>query len=127
MALTGGGPGAALALDGKAAADFLLGSASSSPENLYLFFDKEFLQTARVGRWKIHVARWNVQRYQAGSGNQINQTLKAPELYDMTVDVGESYNVAANHPEIVKSLMTASREAEHVPEEIRKANADLLK
>ena len=80
------------------------------------------------GRWKIHVARWNAQRYQAGSGNQINQTLKAPELYDMTVDVGESYNVAANHPEIVKSLMTRLAEKlSTFPEEIRKANAGLLK
>jgi arylsulfatase A-like enzyme len=128
MTLTGDPNGAALPLDGKAAADFLLGRAASSPGNLYLFFDKEYLQTARFGRWKIHVARWNVQRYQAGAANQVNQTLKAPELYDMSVDAGESYNVAANHPEIVKGLMT--RLAENLrtfPDEIQKANADLLK
>jgi arylsulfatase A len=128
MALTGDPGGSALPLDGGSAADFLLGRVSSSPGNLYVFFDKESLQTARFGRWKIHVARWNVQRYQAGSGNQINQTLKTPELYDMTVDVGESYNVAANHPDVVKDLQR--RIAEKLgtfPEEIRKANADLLK
>ena len=128
MALTGDARGGALPLDGRSAADFLVGRASSSPQNVYLFFDKEFLQTARVGRWKIHVARWNVQRYQAGAANQINQTLKAPELYDMTVDVGESYNLAANHPDVVRDL--ARRIGEKLstfPEEIRKANADLLK
>jgi len=128
MAFTGGVRGGALPLDGRSAADFLLGRTSSSPENLYLFFDKEFLQTARAGKWKIHVARWNVQRYQAGAASQINQTLKAPELYDMTVDVGESYNVAANHPEIVKRLMTRLAETLRTfPDEIQKANADLLK
>jgi len=128
MALTGDPGGGALPLDGRSAADFLLGKVSSSPENLYLFFDKEFLQTARFGRWKIHVARWNVQRYQAGAANQINQTLKAPELYDMSLDVGENYNVAANHPDAVRDLQR--RIAEKLgtfPEEIRKANADLLK
>jgi predicted GTPase len=101
---------------------------SSSPENLYLFFDKEFLQTARFGRWKIHVARWNVQRYQAGAANQINQTLKAPELYDMSLDVGENYNVAANHPDAVRDLQRRIAEKLRTfPEEIRKANADLLR
>ena len=128
MALTGAANGAALPLDGKPAADFLLGRDASSPGNLYLFFDKEYMQTARFGRWKIHVARWNVQRYQAGAANQVNQTLSAPELYDMSVDVGESYNVAANHPDVVIDLKRRIAEKLRTfPEEIRKANADLLK
>jgi arylsulfatase A len=128
MALTGGATAGSLPLDGMPAADFLLGRETSSPGNLYLFFDKEFLQTARFGKWKIHAARWNVQRYQAGAANQVNQTLAAPELYDMSLDPGESYNLAANHPEVVKDLQR--RIAEKVgtfPEEIRKANADLMK
>jgi arylsulfatase A-like enzyme len=128
MALTGAADGGALPLDGKPAADFLLGRDAASPGNLYLFFDKEFLQAARFGRWKIHVARWNVQRYQAGAANQINQALKAPELYDMTVDAGESYDVAANHPDVVRDLQRRIAERLRTfPEEIRRANADLLK
>ena len=128
MALAGGPASGALPLDGMPAVDFLLGRTTASPGNLYLFFDKEFLQTARSGRWKIHVARWNVQRYQAGAANQVNQTLKAPELYDMSVDAGESYNVAANHPDIVRALMTRiADKLRTFPEEIQKANADLMK
>jgi hypothetical protein len=108
--------------------NFLLGRDRSSPANLYLFFDKEYLQTARSGRWKIHVARWNVQRYQAGAANQINQTLRTPELYDMSMDVGESYNLAANHPDVVRDLrQRIAEKLRTFPEEIRKANADLLK
>jgi arylsulfatase A-like enzyme len=128
MALTGDARGGALPLDGRSAADFLLGRGPLSPEQLYLFFDKEFLQTARVGRWKIHLARWNVQRYQAGAANQINQTLKAPELFDMSVDIGESYNVAASHPDVVGALQRRIAAALGTfPEEIQAANADLLK
>jgi arylsulfatase A-like enzyme len=128
MALTGDPGGAALPLDGKAAPGFLLGRDASAPGNLYLFFDKEFLQTARFGRWKIHVARWNVQRYQAGAANQVNETLRTPELYDMSVDVGESYNVAASHPDVVKDLQRRIAETLRTfPEEVQKANADLLK
>ena len=128
MALTGGPGPAGQPLDGKAAADFLLGRAASPAENLYLFFDKEYLQTARFGRWKIHVARWDVQRYQAGAANQVNQALRAPELFDMSLDVGESYNVAANHPDVVKDLQRRIAEGLRTfPEEIQQANAGLLK
>jgi arylsulfatase A-like enzyme len=43
-------------LDGKNILPFLLGQMTKSPESLYLFFDGPYLQTARAGRWKIHVA-----------------------------------------------------------------------
>jgi arylsulfatase A len=117
-----------LPLDGKNALPFLLARQISAPENLYLYFDKEFLQTARSGRWKIHVARWNIPRYTAASGQQKNVVLRVPELYDMSLDDGESYDVAARNPEIVKRLQQGIAEAlRSFPEEIRRANADLLK
>jgi len=59
-----------LPVDGKNALPFLVGKEKSPPENLYLFFDKEFLQTARAGRWKIHVARWNIPRYTGASASR---------------------------------------------------------
>jgi arylsulfatase A-like enzyme len=71
MALAGvSDPAAAsrLPLDGRNALPFLLGKEKTTPENVYLYFDKEFLQTARTGRWKIHMARWNIPRYTAASG-----------------------------------------------------------
>ena len=69
-----------------------------------------------------------MRRYTTQAANQVNQTLKASELYGMHLDVGETYNVAANHPDIVTSLMT--RIAEKLRtflDEIQKANADLLR
>jgi len=117
-----------LPLDGKNALSFLLCKDKSAPENLYLYFDKEFLQTGRSGRWKVHVARWNIPRYTAASGQQKNVTLGSPELYDMSLDEGESYDVAARNPEVVKELQRRIAEALRTfPEEIQKANADLMK
>ena len=128
LALSGAPNPGTLPLDGRNAADFLLGRAPQPPDNLYLFFDKEFLQTARAGRWKIHVARWNAQRYQFGSANQINQTLATPELYDMTTDMGESYNMAARHPDVVRDLQQRIAAAlKTFPDEIQQANTALLK
>lgn len=116
-----------LPLDGKNALPFLLGQTKKPPENLYLFFDKEFLQTARWGRWKIHVARWNIPRYTAASGQQKNNKLARPELYDMTIDAGENFNVAERHPDLVKELQSRIAVAlKTFPEEIQRANADLI-
>ncbi len=116
-----------LTLDGKNALPFLLGRTKKPPENLYLFFDKEFLQTARWGPWKIHVARWNIPRYTAASGQQKNNKLARPELYDMTIDAGENFNVAERHPDLVKELQSRIAVAlKTFPEEIQRANADLI-
>jgi len=128
LALAGETNGSKLPLDGNNAANFLLGKEAKSPANLYLFFDKEFLQTARFGKWKIHVARWNVQRYQFGAVNQINQILSTPELFDLSVDAGESYNQAARFPEVVAAVKKRIAEKlKTFPDEIQKANAELLK
>lgn len=116
-----------LPLDGTSIVPFLLRGEMTGPQNLYLFFDGPFLQTARAGRWKIHVARWNIPRYTAASGQQKNVRLATPELYDMSVDLGESYDVAALHSAIVSDLkarlITALR---NFPREIQQANSDLL-
>jgi hypothetical protein len=126
MALAGLSANAAkLPLDGKNMLPFLLGQAKTNAESLYLFFDAVYLQTARLGKWKIHLARWNVPRYVPGSRQ--NVTLAKPELYDMTVDASESYDLAADHPEIVNNLRVRIAERlKTFPEEIQQANAELM-
>jgi len=114
-------------LDGKSILPFLLGKETKSPENVYLFFDGPYLQTARAGRWKIHVARWNIPRYTAASGQQKNVRLVTPELFDMNVDVGESYDVAADQPIVVRDLRARIIAALRTfPQEIQQANSELL-
>ena len=63
----------------------------------------------------------------AASGQQKNIKLNKPELYDMTVDVGESYDQATDHQAVVKALTERIIAALRTfPQEIQKANADLL-
>ena len=100
---------------------------TDAPDRLLLFFDKEYLQTVRAGRYKLHLARWDSPRYTAGAATQKNVTLREPELYDMAVDDGESYDVAQGHADLVAALR--SRVAERLrsfPDEIQQANAPLL-
>jgi arylsulfatase A len=116
-----------LPLDGKNILPLLLGPTNKGPDAVYLFFDGPYLQTARVGRWKIHVARWNIPRYTAASGQQKNLKLATAELYDMNLDIAESYDVAAQHTQLVSELTARIVAALRTfPEEIRQANADLL-
>lgn len=113
-------------LDGKNILPFLLGRIARS-DSLYLFFDGQYLQAARMGRWKIHVARWNIPRYTAASGQQKNVRLTLPELYDMNTDLGESYDVAAGNPAIVANLKDrVIAVLRTFPQEIQDANAELL-
>src|SRR5581483_6903921 len=130
LALAGeGDPAAAskLPLDGRNILPFLLGRERKTPDNLYLFFDGQYLQTARAGRWKIHVARWNVPRYVPSFGQQKNVLLGRPELYDMNVDWSESYDQAGDHEDVVKDLKARIVAAlKTFPAEIQQANAELM-
>jgi arylsulfatase A-like enzyme len=129
MALAGDGRTSEkrLPLDGKNILPFLLGVEKKSPDDLLLFFDGVYLQTVRAGRWKLHVARWNYPRYTASTGPQRDLILAKPELYDLTGDAGESYDMAADHPEIVKELKAKIAVAlRGFPDEIQQANAELM-
>jgi hypothetical protein len=51
------------------------------------------------------LTRYDQESYSVISGHkQTNYALKNPELYDMTRDVDESYDVAPLHPEIVARI-----------------------
>ncbi|MFN7948565.1 MAG: sulfatase [Blastocatellia bacterium] len=114
-------------LDGQNLLPFLLGQQRQTPDTLYLFFDMQYLQTARLGKWKIHVARWNVPRYVPAFGNQRNTRLSKPELYDLSVDFGESYDQAADHPEVIRAMKSRIAAAlKTFPEEVQRDNAELI-
>ena len=74
-------------------------------EQPFFYFDDNNLQCVRQGRWKLHVARYNTPPWvpQPAQG-RVNLPLMNPELYDVVSDPQESYNVAAEHPEIVWPL-----------------------
>ncbi len=116
-----------LPVDGNNILRLLIGHHKTSPDDLILFFDGVYLQTVRARQWKLHVARWNYPRYTASTGPRQNLILARPELYDLTVDSGESYDLAADHQKVVKEIRSRIVTAlTGFPEEIQLANAELM-
>jgi arylsulfatase A len=72
--------------------------------DVFLYFDSWNLQCARMGEWKLHVSRYNNPPFGpdplVGSWN----LPIVPELYNLEKDPDESYNVAAEHPDIVAQI-----------------------
>ena len=91
-----------------------------------LYFDNWDLQCARWMNWKLHIARHNTAAFTpAPPGGRINFLLPRPELYNLANDPDESYDVAADNPQIVAQI--EARIAEMIkgfPEQVGKAYAE---
>jgi arylsulfatase A-like enzyme len=108
------------AIDGKDIFSLFLGEGGSPHEALY-FYINDALNAIRVGKWKLHVS--------AGRGKE-RKTKEMPQLFDMNIDPGESYNLADRHPDIVHKLI-AMMEAfdmtvQPVPNTSRNNNPDVI-
>lgn len=75
------------------------------PEVL-LYFDEHFLICARWKQWKLHVARFNHVMYSPApaTGRKVLPLVK-PELYDLSQDSDESYDVAEAHQDVVNEIL----------------------
>jgi arylsulfatase A-like enzyme len=92
-------------IDGISYLPALLGKTAEQPRHEYLywaFYERGGKQAVRLGKWKG--VRNNV-------GNNPDST---PELYDLTSDIGEMKNVAAEHPNVVKQIEAYMQDA-HSP------------
>jgi arylsulfatase A-like enzyme len=102
LAALAGAPLPANRIDGHAIAPVLFGDAGArSPwdEEGFLFYFMEQLQAVRSGPWKLYLAL---------DAKFVNLARKsAPsrlELYDVRHDPGETREVSAEHPEVVRRL-----------------------
>ncbi len=113
-------------LDGIDIWPMLSGQKSEIEREVFLYFDNWNLQCARLGRYKLHIARYNSMAYNPPPAiGRINLPLPSPELYDLNVDFDESYDVAAKHPEVVREIQTrVERLLAGFPDEVRKAYAE---
>jgi Arylsulfatase A and related enzymes len=71
----------------------------------FLYFDSWYLQCARLGPWKLHMARYSTPPWLLlPAGWRQNLQLASPELYNLETDPAESYDESREHPEIVASI-----------------------
>jgi len=103
-------------IDGVDLTSLLKGDFSNSPRETYLFYKGKELNAVRKGNWKLVLPHiWRSYVAQPGNdgkrGPRIEMTVPVPELYDLTRDPGEQYNVADSYPEKVNEIMIIVKEA----------------
>ena len=110
-------------LDGLDIWPLMTGKKTEVERELLLYFDDWNIQCARWGKWKLHVARYNNVTYSPPPpGGRMNLPLTKPELYDIESDVDESYDCAAEHPDVVREMQSRlDRMLATFPEEVQKA------
>ncbi|MDZ7618583.1 MAG: sulfatase-like hydrolase/transferase [Patescibacteria group bacterium] len=84
-------------IDGKDLRPIWLGQAGAKcPHDAFYYYNNEEIHAVRGGDWKLHVKRpdWKQQGFEPSD----------VYLFNLRDDVGETKNVAAEHPEEVKRL-----------------------
>lgn len=123
VAKLAGAPLPSKPLDGIDIWPMLSGQAKSMDREILLSFDAWNLQCARWKQWKLHVARYNNVTYSpAPQGGRVNHWLVEPELYNLASDPDESYDVAAENPEVVRAMLAKMESlVAGFPEPVQKA------
>jgi len=113
-------------LDGIDIWPLLTCQKNSLDREALLYFDNWDLQCARWKEWKLHVARHNSSTYSAApAGGRHNFVIPRPELYNLTLDPEESYDVAPSHPEVVAEIQgRIQRLLADFPEPVQQAYAE---
>lgn len=71
----------------------------------FLYFSGWHLQCARVGRWKLHLARANSSAFTPEpKEGSYNLRLLSPELYDMKADPEEAEDESEENPKVVAEI-----------------------
>ncbi len=68
----------------------LLDGGDDPDEAPFLYMLGGNVEAVRVGRWKLHVRKWNKERVR---------------LYDLVDDIGERHDLVDEHPEVVADLL----------------------
>jgi len=90
-------------IDGVDILPLLLGQTKQSPRGVQYYFDSNQLQAVRKGPWKLAIAPQREQNRPAGQPQPMSKP-PFPKLYNLDSDIGETKDVAAQHPEVVKQM-----------------------
>lgn len=87
------------------------GTAAAPERPALLNFSGWNLESARWKQWKLHLTRANAPTfYPAPRPGKITFQLQHPELYDLSADPKESYDVAAKYPDVVAGIQRSVAE-----------------
>lgn len=93
-------------------------SAASPHEAYFIYYNRNELQAVLMGNWKLYLPH-AYRTIKAGQlfrddGIPIKYEMtkvEAPELYDLSHDLGETSDVAAGHPEVVEKMLRLAQRA----------------
>jgi len=102
--LAGGTVPSERTIDGKDIWPLLAGESKQSPHEALFYFSGNRLEAVRSAEWKLAIA----QQIELGIDKEPKPTTKPfePILFNLDADIGETTDVAAQHPDIVKRLQS---------------------
>jgi arylsulfatase A len=89
-------------IDGRDIWPLLSGASQESPREAHYYFNGNRLEAVRVGPWKLAINP-QAEGPRGGRATAEGQT-KAPRLYDLVSDIGETNDVSAQHPDVIAQL-----------------------
>jgi arylsulfatase A len=102
VTLAGGSLPSDRKIDGADLTPLLFGQQKESPRPAHFYFNGNRLEAVRSGPWKLAIAPQS-----EGTGKKAPVDAKqpfTPRLYNLDSDIGETSDVAAQHPEIIHRL-----------------------
>jgi len=100
-------------IDGKSVWDIWTGNSSDSPhEAYYFYYHVNELHGIRYGKWKMYFPhKYRTLNGREGGKNGLPvayeyNTIDQIELYDLSIDIGETRDVAAENPEVVAKIQS---------------------
>jgi len=94
-------------IDGKDIWPLMAQPGAKSPHEAYFYYWGQHLQAVRSGPWKLHFPHTYTKPDPAGGGAKPGKYATKEiglELFNLERDIGETTNVAAQNPEVVKRL-----------------------
>ena len=97
-------------IDGKDIWPLMSGQpGAKSPHEAYFYYWNKHLQAVRSGKWKLHLTHDydhpDPQGHDGRPGKYAKREI-AVALFDLETDMGETNDLAAQHPEVVTRLQT---------------------